>query len=79
MKAVIGIADDIVVHGKDDEEHDRRLHNLMQVAREHGLIFNREKCECENHFSHLLWYCLQQGQSPPRPQEGRNYPQDAST
>ena len=28
-EGVIGIADDIVVHGKDDEEHDRRLHNLM--------------------------------------------------
>ena len=34
----------VVVHGKDDEEHDRRLHNLMRVAHEHGLIFNREKC-----------------------------------
>ena len=24
-KGVIGIADDITIHGKDDEEHDRRL------------------------------------------------------
>ena len=44
-EGVIGIADDVVVHGKDDEEHDRRLHNLMRVAREHGLVFNREKCD----------------------------------
>ena len=44
-EGVIGIADDIVVHGKDDAEHNRRLHHLMQVAREHGLVFNRDKCE----------------------------------
>ena len=44
-EGVIRIADDVVVHGKDDEEHDRRLHNLMRVTREHGLVFNREKCD----------------------------------
>ena len=31
-EGVIGITDDIVVHGKDDAEHDRRLHKLMRVA-----------------------------------------------
>ena len=44
-EGVIGIADDIVVHGKDEAEHDRCLHNLMRVAREHGLVFNWEKCD----------------------------------
>ena len=44
-EGVIGIADDIVVYGKDDAEHNRLLHNLMRVAREHGLVFNRDKCE----------------------------------
>ena len=43
-KGVIGIADDIVVHGHDDEEHDQCLHTLMQVTREHGLVLNGEKC-----------------------------------
>ena len=47
-EGVIGIADDIVVHGKDDAEHDRRLHKLMRVAREHGLVFNREKCDVKS-------------------------------
>ena len=28
-EGVIGIADDIVIYGKDDAEHDRHLHNLM--------------------------------------------------
>ena len=44
-EGVIGITDVVVVHGKDDAEHDRCLHNLMQVAHDHGLIFNQEKCD----------------------------------
>lgn len=41
---VIGMADDIAVIGKTTEEHDANLHNLMRVAREHGLILNWDKC-----------------------------------
>ena len=44
-EGVIGITDDIVVHGKNDAEHNRHLHNLMQVTHDHGLVFNWEKCD----------------------------------
>ena len=44
-KAVIGIADDVVIYGDDDEDHNQNLHNFMHRAWEHGLIFNGEKCE----------------------------------
>ena len=44
----IGIADDIIIHGKDAEEHDRRLHKFMKVTREHGLVLNKKKCEVKN-------------------------------
>ena len=40
----IGIADDIAVYGKTEQEHDRHLHNLMQVAAKNGLVFNSQKC-----------------------------------
>ena len=40
----IGIADDIVVFGKDEKEQDRNLMNLMNVAEKEGLIFNSSKC-----------------------------------
>ena len=44
-KGVTGIADDFVIHTHDDdEEHEQHLHTLMQVAREHRLVFNGEKC-----------------------------------
>ena len=44
-KGVIGIADDIIIHGKDDAEHDRRLHKFMKITREYGLVLNKKKCE----------------------------------
>ena len=44
-EGVIGITDDVVIHGKDDEDHDRNLHNFMHAASEHGLVFNGEKCD----------------------------------
>ena len=31
-KGVIGIADDVVIYGDDDEDHDRNLHNFMRRA-----------------------------------------------
>ena len=43
-KGVIGIADDVIIHGHDDIEHDQCLHTLMHVTREDGLVFNGEKC-----------------------------------
>ena len=46
-EGVIGITDDIIIHDKDDAEHDRRLHKFMRVAREHGLVLNK-KCEVKS-------------------------------
>ena len=37
-----------IIHGKDDAEHDRRLHKFMKVAREHGLVLNKKKCEVKS-------------------------------
>ena len=44
LSGVISIADDICVHGKDQFEHDHRLHQLMMRARERGLVLNFSKC-----------------------------------
>ena len=55
---VIGIADDVVVYGRDLEEHDRNLHKLMKVAEEEGLVFRAEKCCVRQHtisFFGLIW------------------------
>ena len=47
-EGVIGIADDIIILGKDNAEHDMRLHNFMKVAKEHGLVLNKKKCEVKS-------------------------------
>ena len=39
------ISDDIIVHGKDQEEHDSRLERVVKRLEERGLTFNAEKCQ----------------------------------
>jgi len=39
------IADDIIVHGKTSEEHDRRLLKVLKTLLDAGLTLNREKCQ----------------------------------
>ena len=40
----MGIADDVAVFGKTEEEHDANLHHLFRVAEKQGLTFNSQKC-----------------------------------
>ena len=42
-EGVIGITDDIIIHGKDDAEQDRRLHKFMKVARESVSVINNDR------------------------------------
>ena len=44
-EGAIKITNDVVIHRKDNEEHNMNLHRFMHVAHEHGLVFNGEKCE----------------------------------
>ena len=37
------ISDDVIVHGADQEMHDKRLHAVLRRLRERGLTLNREK------------------------------------
>ena len=52
-KGVIGIINDVVIYGDDDEDHDQNLHNFMCRAREHSLVFNGEKCEVKDSVTFL--------------------------
>ena len=44
-EGAIGITDDIIIHGKDDEGHNQNLHRFMHVTHKHGLVFYGDKCE----------------------------------
>ena len=41
----VGIADDIVIFGYDDHDHDKTLYNVLDRAHEVGMKFNPDKCE----------------------------------
>ena len=44
-EGVANIADDVVVHGKGVEEHDRRLFALLDRLSEVGLTLSGDKCD----------------------------------
>ena len=44
VDGVIGIADDVAVYAKSEDEHDKIIQNLMEVAEKNGLVFNSDKC-----------------------------------
>ncbi|XP_035676225.1 uncharacterized protein K02A2.6-like [Branchiostoma floridae] len=43
-KGAIGIADDIQVYGKTDDDHDFHLHEAMEKTRQAGIKLNASKC-----------------------------------
>ena len=45
LPGVTGIADDIVIYGRDQSDHDANLRAVMERARETGLRFNPDKCK----------------------------------
>lgn len=44
IPGVVNLSDDIMVHGPDKEEHDRRLRLTLQRLQEAGLTLNGQKC-----------------------------------
>ena len=46
LPSVTRIADNIVVYGYDDRDHDKNLRAVLQHARETGLRFNLDKFKC---------------------------------
>jgi len=45
LENVLCIADDVIVHSKNDEEHDRHLKNFFLRCREKGIKLNKEKLQ----------------------------------
>ena len=53
------IMDDILVHGRNREEHDARLNAVLRIINDSGLKLNPKKCVFRKneltYFGHLLW------------------------
>ena len=48
VDGAIGIADDVVVFAKSEEELDKILYRLMQIAAENDILFNSIKCKIKS-------------------------------
>ena len=44
LNGVLNISDDVIIFGKDQEEHDRNLNLVLQRLVEKGLTLNKDKC-----------------------------------
>jgi len=49
LTGVINISDDVLVHGKTQQEHDENLRRTFQRLREQNLTLNRDKCVYNKH------------------------------
>ena len=49
LPGVVAIADDIVVFGKTEAEHDKHIDNVMKRTHEVGLCLNPDKCVVKSH------------------------------
>ena len=45
LPGVTGIADDMVIFGRTEEEHDRNLILFLETTRKNGLILNKKKLQ----------------------------------
>ena len=54
-RGVTGIADDMVIYGKTDLEHDKHFDQLSQhLQKEHSDIESRQECNLDYHRYHSL-------------------------
>lgn len=45
LEGIVCIADDIIIHGKDDQEHDARMLKFIERCKKEGVKLNKEKLE----------------------------------
>ena len=62
-EGVVSIADDIVVCGKTDEEHDQHMHEMMTRCQDTGLKLNPDKCKIKQQQKQILWCHVQRERS----------------
>ena len=55
IPGVTGIADDMIIYGKTDQEHDQHLINFLEVCRKKHLDFESKQNAVQASTSFLLW------------------------
>ncbi len=65
----LGIADDIAVFGRTEQEHDKNVTTLMEVAAQYGLTFNSEKCAVKTKHIKFFGMIYDKNGAHPDPQK----------
>ncbi|KAK2716831.1 hypothetical protein QYM36_007097 [Artemia franciscana] len=65
------LVDDILVYGKNREEHDQRLSAVLRRARKKGIRFNSEKCEFSKDKVKYFGYIISRDGIKPDPEKIR--------
>ena len=58
LDGVACVADDIVVFGRDEEDHEKKFRLLLQRCRETGMKPNRNKCEFRLDKLNFMGHCM---------------------
>ena len=67
---VIGIHDDMVIFGVDQEDHDANLINLLNICQKEGIGTKQQEVGTSKRESHILWGRVQRTGHASRPEEG---------
>nr|XP_055068361.1 uncharacterized protein LOC129450004 [Misgurnus anguillicaudatus] len=63
--------DDILVWGQTQDEHDRRLHKVLEKAQKAGITLNMDKCELTRHTVKFLGHVISADGVKPDPEKTR--------
>ena len=56
LPGVTGIADDMIIFGKSELEHDRNLLQFLETTRKNGLVLNKSKLQFKKQEVHFFGY-----------------------
>ena len=71
LEGVLCHMDDILVWGKTQEEHDVRLHAVLEKAQKAGITLNMDKCELTRHTVKFLGHVISADGVKPDPEKTR--------
>ena len=69
LEGVVCMVDDILVYGKDQEEHDERLREVLRRLQKSGLTLNKEKCQFRKNRVSFLGQVVDQSGIQPDPEK----------
>ena len=67
IRNIVVYLDDVLIFGKDKDEHDKTLESVLQCVKDHNLSLNMRKCEFEKRSTVFLGHLIEDGAVRPDP------------